>query len=196
VAILNRLYGPRPKRNAARTWKLRRAVVQHAIAFSADGALLATGDGAGKICVRDAATGRTVRTLRTAPAASTHVSLAFTRPGRLIAALAERAGIRIWDATNKRLLYELELGGGNAPSLALSSNASWLAVGSADGTVRRLQANGRSVGAWVKFGPASLVAVSPDGRYVASAGPRTQVRVWSFPAGLLVGRLSVGRGIT
>ena len=38
--------------------------------------------------------------------------------------------------------------------------------------------------------------LSPDGRYVASAGPRTQVHVWSFPAGQLVGRLSVGRGIT
>ena len=196
VAVLNRLYGPRPKRKAARTWKLRRAVVQHAIAFSFDGALLATGDGDGKICVREAATGRTVRTLRMAPAAGTPLSLAFTRPGRLIAALAERAVIRIWDATNKRLLHELELGGGNARSLALSSNASWLAVGSADGTVRRLQANGRSVGAWVQFGSASVVAVSPDGRYVASAGPRTRVHVWSFPAGQLVGRLSVGRGIT
>ena len=196
VAVLNRLYGPRPKRKAARTWKLRRAVVQHAIAFSFDGALLATGDGDGKICVREAATGRTVRTLRMAPAAGTPLSLAFTRPGRLIAALAERAVIRIWDATNKRLLHELELGGGNARSLALSSNATWLAVGSADGTVRRLQANGRSVGAWVHFSSAIVVAVSPDGRYVASAGPRTQVHVWSFPAGQLVGRLSVGRGIT
>ena len=196
VAVLNRLYGPRPKRKAARTWKLRRAVVQHAIAFSFDGALLATGDGDGKICVREAATGRTVRTLRMAPATGTPLSLAFTRPGKLIAALAERAVIRIWDATNKRLLHELELGGGNARSLALSSNASWLAVGSADGTVRRLQANRGSVGAWVQFGSASVVAVSPDGRYVASAGPRTQVHVWSFPAGQLVGRLSVGRGIT
>ncbi len=196
VAVLNRLYGPRPKLKAARTWTLRRAVVQHAIAFSADGALLATGDGGGKICVREAPTGRTVRALRMAPGAGTLLSLAFTRPGRLVAALAERAAIRIWDATNQRLLHELELGRGNARSLALSSNASWLAVGSADGTVRRLQANGRSVGAWVKFGSARVVAVSPDGRYVASAGPRTQVHVWSFPAGLLVGRLSVGRGIT
>ncbi|HEY2593149.1 MAG TPA: hypothetical protein VGK33_04545, partial [Chloroflexota bacterium] len=88
VAVLNTLYAP-PRRESSkasptpRSWKLRRAAVQTTLALSPDGQLVASGDGEGRVTMRESATGRTEETMRLPKAAGHLRALAFTPSGDL-----------------------------------------------------------------------------------------------------------------
>jgi hypothetical protein len=192
VAVLNMLYGPKP-----RTWKLRRASLQEALAFSADGALLVTGEVSGRIHVRQSSTGRTERTLRLPRSAGSLRGLAYSATGRLVAVTSDGPNLGVWDAVEARRLQDLVCSARPLRALALSSSGAWLAAASADGTLRTWRLDtGRLVAAFSLAGSSSALALSPDGRYVAAAAARAKVRLCELADGSVIGSLSPSGSVT
>ena len=199
VVALNRLYGPRPRptrsRSVPRSWKLRRTLVQHAVAFSADGALLATGDDEGKISIRDAATGRTRHDLRIKRVHGSIGDLAVTRAGGVLAVVTTASNLSVWDATAGREVQRFT-GLRGVRTAALSAGGGWLAVGTTDGRLRCCSlSNGRLVAACSAPARILAIAISPDGRLMASAGARGGIDVWQVPGGRRHSHLAAGRGL-
>jgi hypothetical protein len=191
VAVLNTLYGPKP-----RAWKLRRASLQEALAFSADGALLASGEATGRIHLRQSSTGRTERTLHLPRSAGSLHALAFSAKGRAIAVTSDGPNLCVWDAVESQKLHELVCSARPLRAMALSSNGAWLAAASGDGTLRTWRLDtGRLLAACRLAGSASALAVSHDGRFVAAAS-RGQVRLCELAGGSVIDSLSVGRSVT
>jgi WD40 repeat protein len=148
-----------------------------ALAFSPDGALLATGaQDDPQIRIWDAATGREVQTL------SGHTdwirSLAFSPDGALLASGAADRTLRLWDTRTWRELAVLEGHTDLIGNIAFSPDGTTLASASRDGTVRlwdvarRAQRDGFQFTAPVDpqtQAPYWLtgLAFSPDGRRIA-----------------------------
>jgi YD repeat-containing protein len=192
VAVLNTLYGPKP-----RAWKLRRAALQEALAFSADGALLASAEVSGRIHLRQSSTGRTDRTLRLPRSAGSLRGLAFVATGRLLAVTSDGPNLGVWDALEAHRLHELVCSARPLRAVALSSSGAWLAAASADGTLRTWRLDtGRLVAAFNLAGSSSALAVSPDGRYLAAAAARGKVRLCAVAGGAVIGSLSPGGSVT
>ena len=154
------------------------------VAFSADGRLLAAPSGRA-VRVWNATTGRSVRTLRSGGEAR---GVSISPGGRLIATTRESA-VHVWDAATGRRLYSrtindscrtLEL---RCPvtQAVFSPDGSVLAVGSADGTARILDARtGAERLVLTGYqGPLLNVAFSPDGSRLATAGLDGSIKVWS-----------------
>jgi WD40 repeat protein len=191
VAVLNTLYGPKP-----RAWKLRRATLQEALAFSPDGTLLASGEGTGRIHLRHAASGRTERTVRLPRSAGSLRGLAFSASGQLLAVTADGPNLRTWHVVEARRLHELVCSGRPLRAAALSSDGKWLAAATADGMLRAWRVDtGRLLAAFRLAGPASALAISPDGRFAAAVA-RGQVRLCELTRGMVVARLSGSRNAT
>ena len=106
------------------------------MAFSADGTMLAVGtDNA--IQLWSVSARHSMATL-IAPGGTSEVSsVAFSNDGRLLAALAPRTGIQLWDVATRRLDAEQELPSGEAeavaPSVAFSANGALIAVTTFEG---------------------------------------------------------------
>lgn len=183
----------RPAVARPRSWRLRRAAVQLAVAVSADGLLVCSADLDGKITVREAFSGRTKTNLHLA--ARPIVSLAFTRGGELLAATVERGGVSVWNVTNQRRVREFLFRLGVGAHAALSSGGGWLAVSSEGAVECWSVANGRLVGKLRGLGAVTAVAVSPDGRYVA-ASARGRVIVWLSETGREFCRVECGPGVS
>lgn len=132
----------------------------------------------------------------------------LSRDGKLLAAVARKVAyaqaglIRVWDVSQKKLLYEWPVGDQEFATLAMSADGRELAIGRqthvrgmmqplafeivdlANGKVqRRLSVKGASV-------VAQQPQLSPDGRWLALAGFRDQVHLWDFARGEYRGYLS------
>ena len=200
VAVLNRLYGPQPRQPRAsgpkqpRVWKLRRATVQQALAFSADASLVVSGERNGRITIRDAASGRTRRAVRLPRTAGNLRGLAFSAGGRLIAVVEDGPDLGVWDVLEGRQLHDAPCGRGHVRAVAVSADGGWLAAATADGMLCcwRLT-DGRLVTASALGGACGALAITTSGRHVATAGARGAVHIRELPSGRAVGSLAVGR---
>jgi len=200
VAVLNTLYArPRRERDSSRprSWKLRRAAVQSSLACSPDGQVLASGDRDGRITLREAATGRTRRSLRLPRSAGSLRALAFAQSGDLMAVTTDGPIVCVWDVARQQKRVSVNIGGQTVRGLAVSSNAAWLVAGSDDGMVRCWKlAGGRLLGSFWARGAVTALAVSRDGRFIASAGPRVPLTIRHAPGGQKAADLSSSRGVT
>jgi len=105
----------------------------HSVAFSPDGAVLATADTDGT-GLWDAATGRLMATLT---AASAPVSkLAFSPDGKTLASGGADGVTTVWDVATRRILFTLTGQARSVESVAFSPDGSVLATASYDDTVR------------------------------------------------------------
>lgn len=146
-----------------------------AVALTPDGSRAFVGgttarqwDGAYAVYLFDTATARLVARLPGLPAPVQH--LAVSADGaRLAGALGGRAGIRIWDARDGRLLAEDSLGWTGPARMVAFDAAGRLAASSADGTIRLYDPSGRRIAERVPVAGARPygLAWSPDGGLLA-----------------------------
>jgi hypothetical protein len=141
------------------------------LAFSPEGASLATGDRAGRIQLWDVSSGEELLTLKLGETAIS--GLAFSPDGMTLAATSLGNGIQLWDLGGGRALGAVDLG---SPPLALSPRFSpdgkLLAFGTPGGEVilwdRRARKQRLSVR--VKASSSLAVTFSPDSQSVAVCG--------------------------
>ncbi|MBV9578085.1 MAG: hypothetical protein JO057_05795, partial [Chloroflexi bacterium] len=183
--------------NTPRSWKLRRSSIQTSLALSPDGHSIASGDRQGRITLRDAATGRTLRTLRLPRSAGAPRALAFTPAGDLLALAVDGRRLGIWDVRLQRERQVFCISGRTLRSVALSSNGAWLAAASDDGGLQCWKvASGRPLSTDVPHASVTALAVARNGRCIAAAGPRLGLTVWDARGGEPLAHLPIGRGVT
>jgi len=183
-----------------------------AVAFSPDGKLLASADGAGTARLWDISTGQPRgKPLLVNNALSPVYGVAFSPDGKLLATAGSDGRVRFWDpVTGQPRGKPLRASAGPTGfvrGLAFSPDGKLLATAGGDGTVRLWDLRtGQPVGV-PQRGTSTLagvnaVAFSPDGKLLASAGSDGTVRLWNPHTGQSVrapiratGRLSSVNGV-
>jgi WD40 repeat protein len=177
--------------------RLRTRSVGHTIAFSPDGKLLAFDvEYAVRIC--EVATGVELFTLKGhqlvikggAITAGFINALAFSRDGKRLASASCDNTARIWDVATGELLHVLEGHKGFVNAVRFLPDGKLLATGGEDGTIRLWEvATGKQVLAVAAHEKPKgqtaearqdvfALALSPDGKRLASGGRDTAVKVW------------------
>ena len=162
----------------------------YAVAFSADGKLLASGDNDKMVRVWDAETGKELAALKGTTAGVR--ALAFAPDGKTLASGGRRPGNQLWNmpAYTEKIL-SMAMKGPFAPS-AFSPDGKTLASASDDGMARLWGPDGKDV-AILKghAGEVVTLAFSPDGKHLVSGGADAKVRLWDAatgqPDGVLTG---------
>ncbi len=172
----------------AGTPRLQRQLVGHSsnvftLAFSPEGARLASGSNDGTILLWDSTTGQQLRTL------SGHsqdiYSVAFSPDGQLLVSTSPDQTIRLWDAQSGREVRRFANGGCTSWSAIFHPNGEWVASGDFDQQVRLWEvATGRLLQTWSGHQwEIEKVAFSPDGAWLASAGHDGTIRLWAVASG-------------
>ena len=169
---------------------------QAVVAASADGKMLAWGEGAGKVRVVETATGKDFYVL--VGHAGAICCLAFSPDGRTLASRAGDNTTRIWDLAKGKELWQFASCGNLTNSLAFSPDGRYLVGARVDKTVDLWDmATGRNVFDWPGHTEqVYALAFSPDGKRLASGAvssaggvqmPRS-ICMWDAVAGRLLWR--------
>jgi WD40 repeat protein/beta-lactamase regulating signal transducer with metallopeptidase domain len=152
------------------------------VAFSRDGATIATGDArASKIQLREASTGKVLRTIEMTRGVAGF--LAFSHDGKMLAS-SGTLGVRLWDVATGKELPASTGHDAAISALVYSPDGTLLATSSSPSSTMqgvfpgvpvdpiRLwdAATGREVRAFDVQAPADALAFSPDGKRLAAAG--------------------------
>ncbi len=151
-------------------------------ALGKNGELLATSDGSRIAQVRNANTGKVVKTLESHSVSS--LSLAFSNDGRWLASGTNDRAIRIWQTATGRELPKLSGHNGWVKAVAFSPDSRLLASGSNSGELKLWDLNkGAEIHSQTyKQERIHTVAFSPDGKFVVAAGTAGTIHV-SDPGG-------------
>jgi WD40 repeat protein len=168
-------------------------MIVHCVAFSPDGARIASGSLDTTVRVWDAAAGRQTLYLCGHTAAVTR--LAFSPDGTRLVSGSKDKTASIWDAADGRQLGRLCGHEGEVTAVAFSPDGKRIASGSESGTIRvwdtstsELLVRLRGHKSWV-----SNVAFAPDGMRIYSNSRDKTARVWSLVNGQCLEVLSIGR---
>jgi WD40 repeat protein len=185
-------YGdPLPEGAVARigTVRFRHGGLVLGIAYSPDGAVIASGGQDHKVRLWEATTGREVRCLD-APTGFAVQDVAFSCDGRLVAAGCGQGFTYVWHARTGRLLHRLGSESDDQGQVAFSPDGKALATSA-----------GKAVRVWdtvtwderVRLeddqGTVQSITFTPDGAHIATAASDSTVRLWHIGKRRLVRRL-------
>ncbi|MFC9686319.1 NB-ARC domain-containing protein [Streptomyces sp. NPDC056948] len=152
----------------------------HAVAYSPDGARIATSSRDTTVRMWSSATGEALHTLtgHHGPVRA----VAFSPDGRLLATGGRDATVRIWDAVTGQAVHTVRGHDGPVLAVTFSPDGSLLATGGSDTTVRIWDpATGEMLHTATGHGGlVSAVAFSPDGALLASGGADATARIWGI----------------
>ena len=161
----------------------------HAVAFSADGRLLATAD-SNNAKIWEASTGKllTVLSGHTGTINDAH----FSPDGKLIVTASDDGTARLWDVRTGKTLFVLKGHTARVTSAAFNPAGSQVATASQDKTARIWNT---SSGQTIRVLPGhtevvSSVLFSPDGRLVLTASDDGTARVWDAGKGTQISEFS------
>ncbi|KAG8793182.1 hypothetical protein FRC12_003631 [Ceratobasidium sp. 428] len=165
------------------------------VAYSSDGAYIASGSSDKTIRTWDTRTGKPVGQPLTGHTSWVR-SVAYSPDGAYIVSGSEDNTIRIWDAhTGKAVGQPLTGHAGSVYSAVYSPDGAYIASGCNDNTIRIWDTRtDKPVGRRLTghtFGVYS-VAYSPDGAYIASGSSDDTIRIWDTRTRKPVGRLLTG----
>ncbi|MBL8186796.1 MAG: serine/threonine protein kinase, partial [Acidobacteria bacterium] len=158
-----------------------------AVAFSPDGARLATGDQDGTARIWDAASGQLLNTLQFHK--QRILSVEFSPDGRTLATGGDDFVIALWDVTSGKLLSQMKGDDDAVLKLTFSPNGQWLAFSDHASSVQLfklapeltyLALNGHT-------GGITGLAFSADSQLLASGGSDGLVKIWKTPVNYLPG---------
>ncbi|WP_331735526.1 NB-ARC domain-containing protein (plasmid) [Streptomyces sp. NBC_01166] len=151
----------------------------HSVAISSDGAWLATHSGTGEVRLWDRASGQCTKTV--ARKSGRESSVAISPDGTWLAISSGDQKVQLWDPTNMTLSTD--------PQTSSTSSASILpdaarAASDSDETFPLRSAIGEWTATFAgQFGPMNLVAISPDGAWLATSSRDGAVRLWDRASG-------------
>ena len=149
-----------------------------AVAFSADGQLLASASYDQTVRLWNLATGEQVQKLE---AHDDSVSaVAFSADGQLLASASEDRTVRLWNPATGEQVQKLEGHDDSVLAVAFSADGQLLASASEDRTVRLWNP---ATGEQVQKLEGQAVAFSADGQLLASASNDGTVRLWNLATG-------------
>ncbi|MFY0522774.1 InlB B-repeat-containing protein [Archangium gephyra] len=150
------------------------------LAFHPERPELLLNDG-GRLSVLPAEGPTAARTLE--PVETSPIDLAWSPDVRTLATVGQDGRVWLWSSAGQWL--RTLSGSGKVTSVAWDPTSTWLAVGTAEGTVTRWNAlDGAEAGAaWTLGQGVNKVAWSQDGLSVAAAGQRGRLAVWDTGSG-------------
>ncbi|WP_337177065.1 serine/threonine-protein kinase [Paludisphaera sp.] len=166
-----------------------------ALAFGPDGSRLASAGLDGAVRIWDVATGMPVSSI--AGHAGGVVCLAWPRDGGWLASGGNDNQVRLWDPATGRLLHKFLGHSEGVRSLGAATGGAGLVSASSEGIARvwdaRAPARPRTLqdAPQTPYGVAACVAISGDGRLVASGHHDGVARVWDAATGAPLHRLKV-----
>jgi WD40 repeat protein len=155
----------------------------YGVAFSPDGARIATGSWDGTAKVWDAASGRLIRTLKGHPTEIS--SLIYSPDGRQIATGSADYTVKVWDAAGGRLLHTLKGPPAQIHSLAFSPDGRRIVTGRQDLTAKVWDVSEERVVLTLGGHLEQIwsVAYSPDGSRIVTGSGDSTARVWDAVSG-------------
>ena len=154
-----------------------------ALAFSSDGARLATGDPTGLVKLTEVPAGKVRTSFRAHSLGHGVTTLAYSPDGTLVATASYlEPAVRLWGAADGGSRGQIPMGGSSVRALAFSPTRALLALAQEDGAailwgiadsrvLGTVRANHRGFQA---------IAFSGDGRMLATGGTDGRVRVWDL----------------
>jgi WD40 repeat protein len=158
------------------------------VAYSPDGALLASASGDKTIKIWDARTGEELRTLK--GHADTVVSTAFSPDGTYLASASNDRSIKLWEARSGRHIRTLNDHASGVTSIRFSPDGERLVSASDDNTVKLWDRRSGKVLKTLTGSRENVehAAFSPDGELLASSSDDT-IELWDARSGRQIGEL-------
>lgn len=164
----------------------------HCAAFAPDGKTLATGDSANRVRLWDVASGKEQNLHRDNTVAL--AAPALSPDGRILATYGDDQTLRLWAFPSGKHLRTFRGHDSGVLCLAFTADGKQLITGGYDGTIRfhdtvtgrerrKIEAHGRSENGKREARAVAAIALSPDGKTLASGGFDSCVRLWDIASG-------------
>ena len=191
VLTLNRLYSPSKTHRVRRSWSLRRVAAQVALAFTPDGALVATAEATRKVRLRETLSGRVVHVWNN-PSQVTLVTC--SADGRRVFGSGPDGTLSVWPLSARGVAQHLVTPPGTVRGLAAGPRGPLVAVAAGRGVSVLEPTSGGRLSFNVGRADVTCVAFAGDGSVLASGGADGAWRCWStHGGGLLAANRQRGR---
>ncbi len=172
------------------TWDLDRTISAHSdwvrcLSFTPDGTKLVSGSFDKTIKLWQLDTGNVIHTLVDHPKGV--FALAVSPDGKLLASGSWDELIKLWDLEAGTLLHNLTEHHASVRSLAISADSQTLVSGSFDQTIKLWHLpDGAVTKTIAATEPIAAIALSPNGKFLASTGDDGRIEIWSMAGGTII----------